>query len=487
MTKFMLSLLALLRWRGGGLGAWGAFFRQAALLPLLLPLLLFAGAKIYLHQSTLVAIDTLVATLPSGVKFQFEQIDSHFNGLVDLQGATLLLDGMSLPVQFQTLQLDRGNWRELPAIRRGLEQSLLPSSFGLQFSLAENELGRLSTASMLPIAAARMLLGCIGSEQRLNASNGEPFTVFKGRFDTRFDPQSEYLSARLQLGADQRYQLNIDADLDIGASKLSLAALSAAGLGGAELSYLNQGAQSVLLRNCGAIHESGLVEGAYVAKQSQQLKQRLSTHGWITSTELELAYQDYLFLPLQLRVQLTAAQPVNVAELVGGVASWGSFSVRIGLNRPQADQRGLAWSSAITASQPTASVETTDASVLGDAVAANLLRSNPALSETAELESYQTEVAPRLSPISDAALEKELQKEQLQAVSYKPSFKSVSVTQLSGLLGAPMRLTTTNGRRMEGVLERVEFDRLQLRSEMSQGIAILPVRLDIISAMQAYF
>ena len=74
-----------------------------------------------------------------------------------------------------------------------------------------------------------------------------------------------------------------------------------------------------------------------------------------------------------------------------------------------------------------------------------------------------------------------------QQPAYQPDYKTVSVAQLSALLGVPLKLTTRNGRSVEGVLDSIETDRLQLRREVNKGVALMPVSLDSIVQLQAYY
>ena len=127
--------------------------RKARLLPLLLPVLVYAGAQVYLHRSALSALDHLTARLPDSMEFRFDELDVDFDGGVDIQGASLLLPGMSLPVQFQWVQVKPSHWRELPAMAKGLDLGLLPSALQIEFALTAQELSRLKTASLLPIGA----------------------------------------------------------------------------------------------------------------------------------------------------------------------------------------------------------------------------------------------------------------------------------------------------------------------------------------------
>ena len=460
--------------------------RKARLLPLLLPVLVYAGAQVYLHRSALSALDHLTARLPDSMEFRFDELDVDFDGGVDIQGASLLLPGMSLPVQFQWVQVKPSHWRELPAMAKGLDLGLLPSALQIEFALTAQELSRLKTASLLPIGAVQLALGCFEPSESISAPEPEDESLFTGSLSYQFDPKSEYLNAQLELSAEQHYQVSIHSDLDIGAAQLRVDGVDAIGLGGAEIRYLNRGAQSALLNDCGATSRSGLVEGGYVAKQSARLKQRLAQLGWQVSTDLELAYQDYLFMPLQLHLQLSAAKAVNLQALSDSALPWGQFGVRVGLNSPQADSPGLRWLPSVEllatldaeadAKKALAPERQPEPSAVQEDVGVRL-----AQQVEEQLEGEGKELKPSL------LTEQELQQQLQSTILYKPSYKSVRFAELSGLLGAPMRLTTHNGRNMEGVLERVESDRLQLRSDISHGTAVLPVRMEIIKVMQAYF
>ncbi|MEH6471175.1 MAG: hypothetical protein V7752_07990 [Halopseudomonas sp.] len=441
------------------------FARQFGLIPLLLPLFIFAGVKLYLHLAVVAVVESTLATLPDNVQFDYDQIDSHFDGTVDIQGASLLLEGMSLPLRFDRFQLLTDSWRQLPLAAEGLEQGELPAAVRIAFSLPDAELEYLAAAKWLPVDTARMLLGCFQPVETTAEVAPSQAVTLVGSFDYQFDSASEYLSAQFQLAGEQRFRVDIKTDLDIGGPQLSLAALDTAGLGGAEIGYFNLGSQSEMLRQCGAVSRSGLVEGSYVARQSKVVKHRLMQQGWMASTELELAYQDYLFLPVQLQLQLTAPQAVNMTELSQSSASWGPFSVRIGLNNSQPSSHALYW-------QP-------DANQLAAAPVAQPKLEPPAIESTTQ----KQPIAARKALINDTQLKRQLDR----TVVYQPSYKPVSVRELSGLLGSPLKLTTLNGRRIEGVLDGLGREQLQLRREISHGVAVVPVRLDIISGVKAYF
>jgi hypothetical protein len=449
------------------------FVRQAALLPLLLPLLAFAGAKAYLHYSAVSVVEQAVASLPDSVQFGFDDIDSHFDGVVELYGVTLLLDGMSLPVRFDRIQLISDSWRELPLAAQILGLGQLPHRAKFTFQLAETELIRLARARLLPIDNIRQLLGCYRPLR--SVSDQGVVAQFSGSLDYRFDPASEYLNGQLTLAAAERFQLELKMDLDIGSPQLEPRSIGAAqvGLGSAELRFFNLGSQTQLLNECGAIGRSGLVQGSYVARQSKVVKHGLLQQGWIASTELELAYQDYLFQPVQLNLQLSSPYAISLADLQRSSAGWGRFKVVLGLNPSGSDTYPLQWranANQLAAAPVAAPVATgtTDAPLSPSKIRAVAVSSD---------------VKPASAPLDDAQLQHQLNR----TVTYQPSYKPVTRRQLAGLLGAPLKLTTRNGRTLEGVLDALERDQLQLRREISHGFAVVPVRLDLIRGMQAYF
>ncbi len=434
--------------------------RRAALIPLLLPLLVFAATKSYLHYAAVSLIEEAATTLPDSVQFRFDDIDSHFNGEVEIKGATLLLEGMSLPIQFQSLRLMASGWRQLPTMAQTLDDGLLPSSIKLDFRVSEAELARLTTARVLPANLA-LLLGCYQAPPpQLNAAAG-PVSWFSGSFAYRFNPTSEYLNTQLKLSGADRYQLELTADLDVGASQLALAQLgpSSVGLGGAELRFFNLGAQTALLSQCGATGRSGLIEGSYVARQSRVVKHSLLQQGWVASTELELAYQDYLFLPIRLDLQLSSPQAVHLSALQHTADGWGRFAVSLGLNQSEAKRHRLYWQSA------------------ADQLAVAAVAASQAKASVAAV------IEPAKAPLDDLEKQRELDKKP----SYQPSYQPVTIRQLPSLFGAPMKVTKRNGRRLEGVLDALQSEQLQLRLERVHGFAVVPVRLETIKEMQAYF
>ncbi|MFT6917249.1 MAG: hypothetical protein ACJAWL_003606 [Motiliproteus sp.] len=322
--------------------------RKAKLLPLLLPVLIYAGAQFTVQRTAQAVLDHLIATLPAGVEFRFDGIDTRFDGHVAIEGARLRLPGMTVAVEFQSLALISSHWHALSAMVRDLDQGQLPGVLRLEFTLTEQALARLRHASVLPVDTALRVLGCFEPAVLHATSDREGRALFTGslvagKLEYRFDTQTEYLNARLHLDAPERYRLMLDADLDIRAPQLRLSALDRIGLGGAGLHYLNLGTQTALLHDCGATGRAGLVEGVYVARQAAQLRERLSQQGWLASTELELAYHDYLFLPRQLSLRLSAVKAVNLLELARSPVSWGQFDVRIGLNTPKAEHQSLTW------------------------------------------------------------------------------------------------------------------------------------------------
>ncbi len=456
--------------------------QQAALLPLLLPLLAYIGAKSYLHYCAVTVVEQAIAALPDSVQFEFDDIDSHFDGVVELYGATLLLNGMSLPARFDHIRLISGDWQLLPSAVQLFSLGQLPHNAKLTFQLPETELIRLASAKLLPITSARRLLGCY-QNQRATMDQGQGAAdqsrdagaVFSGSLDYRFDPASEYLNGQLKLAASERFQIELKTDLDIGAEQLELVSLNTenVGLGGAELQFFNLGSQTQLLNQCGATGRSGLVQGSYVARQSKVVKHGLLQQGWVVPIELELAYQDYLFLPVQLKLQLSAPYAIRLAELTPSSAGWGKFSLQLGLNQSGNVLHPMFW-------QPTAN------QLAAAPVTAILERSvdseqSSIRSRGDMIASIEAEAAP--APLSETQIKRQLD----DTVAYQPSYKPITPRQLAGLLGAPLKLTTHNGRRMEGVLDALESDQLQLRREVSHGFAVVPVRLDLISGMQAYF
>ena len=438
--------------------------RKAALLPLLLPLLALVIAKGYLHLSAYQLLDQAQAALPDTVEFEYQDLDSSFDGRIELSGASLMFEGMSLPLHFQQLTLQSDSWQQYVDQAEQLEDGMLPFQGRLQFSALETELQHLAAANWLPMDTIRHLLGCSKVASASGDSNSE--VLFNGSLAYGFSPESEYLNLELALEQAERYRLQARVDLDLATAEPMLVSLNPrqVGLGGAQLSLFNLGGQSELLQRCGATGRSGLVEGRYVAHQSKVVKHSLLQQGWWSSDELELAYQDYLFFPVEARFSLHAPRAVKLDQLQQH-SDWSAFNTQVGLNTYQGGLNNLRW-------QPEAN-QLAAAPVQPAVIAAKVtptVRDN-ALPQPGSAEQDKRQQQPVISP----------------TVQYQPAYKTVSVRQLGGLLGAPLKLTTHNGRKMEGILESLARDQLQLRREMSYGVAVVPVRLDIISTMQAYF
>lgn len=453
-----------------------SFSRRAALLPLLLPVLALLGAKLYLHLSATSLVEHSIASLPATVQLRYDDIDSSFDGVIDLYGATLQLDGMSQPSRIARIQLIAGQWRELPQAAALVAEGMLPEQLQLRFQITEPELARLAQAKVLPSASARRFLGCFQPLVEVTPAVASS-VLFNGSFEYHFNSQSEYLNAEFKLAAEERFQLQLTSDLDIGSSRLALVMDTAeVGLGGAQLQFFNLGAQTQLLADCGATGRSGLVQGSYVARQSNIVKYGLQQQGWVASTELELAYQDYLFQPVQLKLNLLAPYAVSLQQLQHSTASWQAFTLTLDLN--QSDTSTLQWQG--------------DANTLAIAAAAAVLKEKSDTDRT--LASVKTAVSisetkptPEPKAVTAQLSEADVQRQLDQQIAYQPSYKPVAVRQLAGLVGAPLRLTTRNGRQIDGVLDALERNRIQLRRELQHGVSVVPVRLDLISGIQAYF
>lgn len=439
------------------------WLRQAALLPLLLPLLALLLAKLNLHWNAVTLIDQWQRQLPAAVEFEFADIDSSFDGGIELHQARLLLPGMSQPLEFRSLQLQLEHWRDADQLQQGLSQQRLPASVQLDFSLTTASLERLASVEALPVDLSRQLLGCYAHADQAHPLGGQ--ALARGRFSYQFEPRSEYLNAVLSVNAEQRFEFQFKADLDIGSEQLELQHLAEAGLGALQLEYLNRGSQRALMQACGAVGSSGLVEGPYVAKHSKVVKHRLLLQGWRSSDDLEFAYQDYLFQPVKLALALRSRHPRPWQQQLFGPSSWQGYQTQVVLNRYQTPGQALQWqlpeSASAPVQQPLAALEPL------------------ALIEPLDDEAFAAAIG--AMPLVETEPPATIQQD------YQPSYKPVSIDQLKGHIGDPLRLTTHNGRRMQGVLERLESDRLQLRRDVAQGVAVLPVRLDIISSVQAYY
>jgi len=67
-----------------------------------------------------------------------------------------------------------------------------------------------------------------------------------------------------------------------------------------------------------------------------------------------------------------------------------------------------------------------------------------------------------------------------------PRFRAVEVEDLGQWKGEYLRVVTHQGIRLEGVLERLETDRLILRRRQDSGVALLPVKLQAVEEVEVY-
>lgn len=222
---------------------------------------------------------------------------------------------------------------------------------------------------------------------------------------------------------------------------------------------------------------SGLIQGEYVARQSRLLRHSLAQHGWHVSNSLELAYQDYLFLPVELRLQWQSRESVPLQQL-SQPQGWREFSTRVGLNRFDSGLKDLDWREPVLVAK-------------NDEEAADTMAEAPLMAAD------QIPLV-GLLPVSDVSIQESAIDAQTDSSSeqpitasptpsYRPGYKRVSIPELKSLLGSPLKLTTRNGRRIEGVLDSIERNRLQLRREVAGGVAMVPVRIDSIEQLSAYF
>ncbi|RDE18060.1 hypothetical protein DV711_18215 [Motiliproteus coralliicola] len=453
--------------------------KKAALLPLLLPLLAYVGAEYYLEHSLNRALAQVQLLLPDGSRFSYRELSADFDGQVALDGAELWLPGMSQPLQFRQLQFKAEDWGTLLDQAATIERGELPHSNQIRFSLQESSLKHLALPSLKPRQQLRGWLGCLAQPVANSPAVATTSTELAGQLEYLFEPDTHYLNLSLQLEGLQLYRVELEADLDIGHSRMDLQTLStqSVGLGGAKLALVNLGAQNDLLAECGAMGRSGLIQGDYVARQSQLLRFSLEQQGWQVSHELEQAYQNYLFLPLEMRLEWQTRNAVPLQSLTQA-QGWGSYTAQVGLNRYNSGSVDLRWGEpgSVTDSIPQPAEAAADGT--------------PPL--VAAKQVPLTGLLPALNPVNesppDATPEGLVSASQsLQQSSYQPAYRRVSIPQLKSLLGSPLKLTTRNGRRIEGVLDSVGRNRLQLRREVAGGVAMVPVRLDSIEQLSAYF
>ncbi|WP_421868891.1 hypothetical protein [Motiliproteus sp.] len=450
--------------------------KKAALLPLLLPLLAYAGAEFYLRYSLNQALVQIQQLLPDGGRFHYRELSADFDGRVALSGAELWLPGMQQPLKFSRLQLKAEGWGELLEQADNIDQGVLPDSGQVSFSVDQTSLRQLALKPLNPGRYLRGWLGCVTPPTAGGLAASAPTADLDGQLNYRFEPETHYLNLSLQLEGPKFYRVELEADLDIGYSRLSQQTLSTqtVGLGGAKLALLNRGAQTALLAECGAMGRSGLIQGEYVARQSRLMRFGLEQQGWQVSDTLELAYQDYLFLPVELRLQWQARQAVPLQRLTEA-QGWADFTIRVGLNRFNSARVDLGWrepESIANRGQQRAEVEEVPLVAANEVPLTGLL----------PVQDLQAE-----STVSDTPAMLVSTPDPAPKPSYQPAYKRVSIPQLKALLGSPLKLTTRNGRRIEGVLDSVERNRLQLRREVAGGVAMVPVRLDSIEQLAAYF
>jgi ribosomal protein L34 len=166
-------------------------------------------------------------------------------------------------------------------------------------------------------------------------------------------------------------------------------------------------------------------------------------------------------------LRLDSRQPQALNQLFGVGQGWQSYRSRVLLNRYQVTDNSLRW-------RPPAAQNGSVEKVVAQPVEPAAAAVEPLVVKLAESALLERSALQRTSMV-----------EQTEPTD-EPSFKPVKVSRLNRHIGSRLRLTTHNGRQMEGVLESIEPDRIQLRRTVAQGVALMPVRLKIISQAQVF-
>ncbi len=445
--------------------------KKGLILPLLVPLIAFAAVKGYAWYQVKSFVDQFAAQAAPFVTFDYESIDTSYKGVAGISNVRIYPNGSEYPINVSAIRIVSDDWVYLMKLGTPLDKGDLPNKLAFEMVGVDVDLHApyIGLFSQQAAAAGNTFAGCersqaVGIELLKQLGYSTLHTDIKLSY--LFDPESEYITLKMDASGEDSFSMMVSGDVDLGVSALNREQMKGLKpkLGGVDFRYIDKSFNDKYIAHCAALYDEKASE--FVARHVTLTAERYRRFGFEFNDELVEGYRSFISAQGDMSLSLNAANPVGMQELamVGPEDYLKLMDVKLVVNGKKITPVNVGWKMPQmdmglnqSASQDSG-VALADVPALATPSLPEVMKqvSKRAVIELVEAEVIEAPVAPQ---------------PKVQVKKYL----STSVPELSKYVGSMIRVDTNNGHRIEGEIKRMLRNGVQIEQSMGNGTALLPI------------
>ena len=439
--------------------------KKALLVPLLLPVVGFGLVKGFYWYQVKGIVDRLVAQAAPLIEIRYDSVIADFNGTAGIEGVSVHHVGTGQAFSLERVVVDAGSWTRFIGGLDKLKAEALPDTAGIQLHGVEIPLAALGGGFD---GLTGIVPGCLPADQQgptwqeLGVDTAEA-NLAAGY---RFNPLTGYLNVDMSIEAPALLGGSVGLSIDTGSKVLSNP-LNALPMRLSELSVMIHQAPYYQRRNqyCARLNGESVAE--FVNRHVALMAQRWPNRGADLNPSWVEGYRAFLMASGNAELRLVAKHPLVLSGL-GAAELADQVAVVVSVNGHKVEPLDWAWLRPAPAVGDGGLLKVADLSVPAGASVV-----------------VETPMAPELAPSPGGGLisPEGYQLTRVQRTA-KPVFEEVAISELADYIGATLQIDTLNGHRIEGQLESLVRNQLRIRQKLEGGVALLPIRFDLIQVIR---
>ena len=446
--------------------------RKSLLLPLLIPLIVFAAVKGYFWYQVKRFVDQAIVQAAPFVDVDYDSIETSFAGHAGIKNIRIYPLGSNDFVKISSIRVLSDDWLYFIKVGTPFDEGDLPNKLGFEINGVVLNLGA-EIAEQLVQQSAEVddsFPGCEKSELQgveLLQKLGYTSLTSDIKMSYLFSPESEYLTVRTEVVTQDSASMEMSSDIDLGISSLEREQLTRLSpkLGGVDITYKDDSFVRRKIAYCAEINGESVQDftNRHVELTAEQYRQM----GFVFSNSLIEGYRQFLTGDGEARLMISADEAIGMQEVMmrSPDEHLKSLNLHLEVDGKVINPVELSWEPPALSFQESLSKQDGVEAVADDANV-EMNSSDNALSGTSGLGD------------NTASAEQNNSNQAEKPQKPKMAYKVTSLNDLNNYLGFKVQIDTHNGHKIEGEIIQVLADRMELRRKVGAGVIEMPVVFD---------
>ncbi|MEH6626794.1 MAG: hypothetical protein V7739_10125 [Motiliproteus sp.] len=447
--------------------------KKGLILPLLLPLIIFAAVKGYFWYQVKRFVDDVAVQISPFATLEYESIDTSFTGIAGISNVRIYPSGSEYPLNISSIRVVSDDWVYFVKLGTPLDKGDLPRELAFEVIGIDIDLNApyINMFSQQAAVAGNTFAGCeksqvVGLELLKQLGYGTLHTDVKLSY--RFNPESEYVTVNMDAVGENSFAMKLSSDIDLGVSVLNRENMKSLQpkLGGFSFGYRDMSFNEKYIAHCAALYDEEVPQ--FVDRHVTLTADRYRQFGFEFNQELVEAYRSFISTQGDMNLSFNADTPLGVQQLAmaGPNEYLKMMDVKLVVNGKNITPVNVGWNMPEMGQNQSIIKE----GRLGSGATVPPVQPQSSLPEIME----------QVAQKSKSIITPEEKRAVKEAAAPRPKVKAkkyirTSVPELSKYVGSMIQVDTKNGHRIEGEIKKLIRNGVQIEKTVGNGTALLPI------------